>query len=269
MLLVQLLGIPAVRADGLRDFQDGWLLTFRDLDVILPRAEGTPAPVDQGKVGLWFGMGQGRLFSMPDLPLRWANGGVARHGKTMDWWLTGTWERLGKDLLVEETSSLELGLGRNPRAAVQTRSSRWSVDGEMVAANLNVVLAGWFSFGLRSGITGIWGFYLYPGNSPSWHVTRGRRRLVEFKLLGPGTGLSLRLDQRGDGTPNVVAEALGGLNENLAVGVLVDPETGTIGGIMALRVGSYRLQSSHLVHPALGVTHRFCLGFGDSAASWQ
>ena len=186
----------------------------------------------------------------------------------MTWSLTGAWERLGRDLLVEDSASLVLGLGGNPRICARVNALQWQVDSEKLAEEVGGEFSGWFSFGMPGGITGVLGLFLTPVGPPSWHGTSGRSALLEIKLLVPGSGLALRLDQRGDGTPLVRVEAMGRLADGFGVGILADGETGSFGGNLALQLGLMRLQTSHLVHPALGVTHRFFLGLGDPRAAF-
>jgi hypothetical protein len=81
--------------------------------------------------------------------------------------------------------------------------------------------------------------------------------------------VALQVDQKGDGAPVLSLEILGRLSHRVGLGWRVDPDTGSLGGTFTARLGGLWWQTSHLVHPALGVTHRFQLGCGDAgAAPW-
>jgi len=262
---------------GLRDFGDGWLLDPADMAFILSPA-GPRVPTQSGpgqaapgksKWGLWAGAGHGRLFSMSELPLMVADCGVIRRSAALTWSLAGSWERLGEDLMVEETAALRLRLGGNPRLGVGIRSRRWLVDDQLLATHLEATFDGRLAFGIGARFKGHLTIWFHPGTLPTWHGRGGRRTLAEIKLLYPGSGLALRVDQRRDGAPVLSLEVLVCLTPGLGLGVRADPETGSLGGNLAVRLGGPWLHSSHLVHPALGTTHRFHLGTGDpEAAVW-
>ena len=268
-------GPVAVYGDGLRDFADGWLLNPLDMALILaqpgPRnaanADLDHATRKRNGWGLWFGAGQGHLFSMRDLPLKSVECGVIRRDGPLPWSLACSWERLGETLMVEDTGSLRLRLGGNPQAGIRVRARRWLVAGEQVATSLEPGLEGRLAFGMGARLTGNIAFWLHPGNLPDWHGRGGRRTLAEIKLFHPGSGLAFRIDQRGDGVPVLSLEIMCRLTPRLGLGFRADPETGSLGGNLVTRWGGLWLHTSHLVHPSLGLTHRFHLGTGDPGAS--
>ncbi len=265
----------AVYSEGLRDFADGWLLNPRDMAFILsrpgPRDPATETmdhePPEGNGWGLWVGAGQARLFSMTDLPLKSVECGIVQRSGPLPWSLGCSWERLGEKLMVEETGALRLRLGGNPQTGVRVRKRRWLVAGEQVSTSLETDLEGRLSFGMGANLTGNVVFWLHPGKPPDWHGRGGRRALAEIKFFHPGVGLVLRIDQRGDGAPVLSMEIMGRLSARLGLGVRADPETGSLGGNLVIRTGGLWLHTSHLVHPSLGLTHRFHLGTGDPEAS--
>lgn len=261
--------------EGLRDFADGWLLNPGDMAFIMEAAsrpgltdeDPAPPPGDNRGWGLWAGAGQGQLFSMKELPLESVECGIVRKGGRLPWYLAGSWERLGDELMVEETSVLRFRLGHNPQVGVRVRARSWIVSGEQLDTSLESDLEGRLSFTLGTRLTGNVAFRLHPGSLPEWHGRGGRRTLAEVKLFYTGNGLAVRLDQRSDGAPVLSLEIMGRLTARVGLGVRADPETGSLGGNMALRMGGFWLHTSHLAHPALGLTHRFHLGVGDPEAS--
>lgn len=266
-LMILFLVLPPVETQGagLRDFADGWLLDNTDLEFVLtgnPDQSSEPTP----GWGLWGGVGQGRLYSMHELPQMAAEGGVILRGSPFTWQVSGSWERLGEALMQEDTAVVHLGLGANPRLGLGVGRRRWLVGGELIATHLETALEGRLSFGMGPRVKGIIDLWLHQGSLPHWYGRGGRRTLAEFKLLYPGSGLACRLDQRGDGGLVLSLEVMVRLSAGMGLGLRADPETGSLGGNLAFRWGGAWLNTSHLVHPALGVTHRFLVGAGDPGA---
>lgn len=265
----------AVQGEGLRDFADGWLMDPRDMAFILSSkslphlADDDPAQPQQNGTGwgLWAGAGQGQLFSMEDLPLTEVDCGIVRKGGPLPWYLGCSWERLGDELMVEETGVFRLRFGHNPQAGIRVRTRRWIVLREQLDTSFESDLEGRLSFAMGAGFTGNVALRLHPGSLPEWHGYGGRRTLAEIKFFYTGSGLAARLDQRSDGTPILSLEIMGRLTPRLGLGARADPETGSLGGNLVMRLGGLWLHTSHLVHPALGLTHRFHLGVGDPEAS--
>jgi len=275
MILLCVSDPSVVSGEGLRDFADGWLLNPRDMEFILGPAgtrdlvteEVNHEPKHGSGWGLWVGAGQGHLFSMNDLPLKSIECGIVQRAGPLPWSLAVSWEHLGESLMVEETGALRLRLGGNPQVGIRLRGRSWLVTGERVATSFETGLEGRVSFPMGSLFRGEVAVWIHPGNLPGWHGRAGRRTLAEFKFFPPGWGLALRMDQRGDGVPVLSMDILGRLTSRLGLGFRADPETGSLGGTLVARLGGFWFHTSHLVHPALGVTHRFHLGGGDPCAS--
>jgi hypothetical protein len=261
--------------EGVRDFTDGWLLNPGDSanilaeKVITPPVGGDSLPVllPAKGWGWWAGAGQGALFSMDDLPQTFLEGGIINRGGRWPWAAACSWERLGDSLIVEETGSVQLRLGRTPQIGIRMKARRWLVENQKVDEGLEAAVEGRLVFRLAAGLSGNLSLWLHPGPSVQWHRGRGRRTLAEIKIFHSASGLAVRLDQRGDGAPVLAVEFMVGLSSGLGLGFRADPETGSLAGSLVARVGGPWLRTSHLVHPALGVTHRFHLGAGDPAAS--
>lgn len=275
MVIISGIGPSPACGGGLRDFADGWLLNPLDMALILspvwpsdPEIQGSDRPlVERNRWGLWVGAGQGQLFSMKDLPLKAVELGIIRRGEALPWSLAGSWECLGEELMVEETGAMRFRLGRNPQTGVRVRTRSWQVAGEMVASSLEASFEGRLFFEIGARLRGNVAIWLHPWNLPDWHGRSGRRALAEIKLFHPASGVALRIDQRGDGAPVLSLEIMGRLTPNFGLGFRTDPETGSLGGNLVAKLGGPWLHTSHIIHPALGVTHRFHLGLGDPGAS--
>ena len=265
----------AVQAEGLRDFHDGWLMSMGDRAQVMvpaetrvhPPGDGRPMQPGKNRLGWWLGAGQGHLYSMKELALVSVDCGLLYRSEKWPLAFAFSWERLGESLYLEDTKTLRLRVGGRARVGVRIRVRRWLVEYEPVDSGVEVGLQGGFSFRREDSFSGEISFWVHAADLPGWHGHGGRRTLADFKLFYPGTGLALRVDQKSDGVPVLSLEILGRLAPHLGLGWRIDPETGSMGGNISARVGGVWLQTSHLVHPALGVTHRFQLGVGDPGAS--
>lgn len=259
----------------MRDYADGWLLDLRDAGAVLSGSvhEGTAftaageGPSRQSGWGMWAGTGQGKLYSMEELPLVWVGLGLARRNSTLPWSISGTWSRLGKNLMREDTGTLGLRMGGKVRVGMGIRARRWNVAGIRVSSSIEPHLEVGLELGISRELRMEAGVWIHPVAPPSWHGSGSRRSLAEVKFYLPAAALAIRIDQRADGVPVISQEILGRLTRGLGLSLRADPETGTLGGGLTLRVDGFWLRTSHLVHPALGATHRFGLGAGAPEAS--
>jgi hypothetical protein len=274
-ILVTFAGSGEIHGEGLRDFGDGWLLPISDRALILepekPPPSGRPndGPAESGlkRWAWWLGAGQGQLFSLAELSLKSVDFGWRYGSGQWPLSLGLSWERLGEHLYLEDTRTLKMRYGAKARVGLRVRSRRWLVETVPGDSTLEVALNGGITFGKEQSFAGRLDIWLHGSATPRWHGNGGRRTLADFSLLYPGMALALRLDQRNDGVPVVTLEFLGRLIPHVGMCWRMDPETGSMGGGISARVAGLWLQTSHLLHPALGVTHRFYLGAGDPGAS--
>lgn len=264
----------AAHSAGVRDFSDGWLLNPGDTASVLAKDEVPPSDKDgphpesvpRERWGLWAGAGQGVLFSLGDLPLKSLEGGIVHRGQRWPWSLAGSWERLGDWLMVEETGTIGLRLGGNPQIGFRMKARRWLVEGQKIDTGLEAAFEGRLKFKLGEELSGSLALWMHLSQPVRWHRERGRRDLADIKFFYPGGGVAVRLEQGGDGAPVLSVEVMGRLTTGLGLGFRADPVTGSLGGSLVAKIGGPWLRTSHLVHPALGVTHRFHLGVGDPGA---
>lgn len=275
MALLLMCNPDRVLGEGVRDFCDGWLLGPADTAVILAAGPFTP-PQGNGHLPesrcaqgwrWWAGAGQGVLFAMEELPQKFLETGLVHRGGRWPWSAACSWERLGNGLFVEDSATVRLRLGRTRQIGIRMRAQRWVVENTRIDAGLETALEGRLEFSLATDFRGELSLRLHPGPPVRWHRQRGRRTLAEMKIFHSASALAVRLDQRGDGAPVLAVEILVRLAAGLGMGFRADPETGSLAGSVVANVGGPWFRTSHLVHPALGVTHRFHLGAGDPAAS--
>jgi hypothetical protein len=269
--LVLGVGATSVQAGGAPGLPDGWLMNPLDTDYLL---SGEPVPgygkhlkESTRRWGVWGSAGQGRLYSMEDLPLLWVELGIRPAGRILLPSVTVVLERLGREFVTFERRSAHLRWGTNPAVGLKLGSAGWTLAGENMETSLGGELEGRCYFGLGGLLVGVVGLHLYPWTKPGWPGESGRLEVAEFKLLYPGSGLACRVDRNFDGTPLFTFEGMVRLSTGVGLGFRGDPHTGSMGGCLVFRVGGMRLETSHLVHPALGVTNRFLLSGGDPRAS--
>ena len=262
-------GFPSGAA-GLRDLQDGWVLSSTEAFLLLNSPE-TPdgseeigADLGEGSGRGWISVGNTRLFGMPDLPVTALAGGGsgALGGKR---WVVGfSWERSGGEVFLEDRKDIFLGFGKGTVLGLEySRSGIW-IGNENEARHSGLA-------GIVAHRRMIWDGTLIQvtwccdlSGSPPWFGRLGRRDLASVSLLRPdaGLGLGLAVDRRGDGTPGLSLELSIGLADRFGLGVRADPPTGSIGPITMWRTGRLLVRTSHVTHPDLGLTHRVSLTVG-------
>ncbi len=233
-------------AGGGRDFEDGWVLSAQ------AAAELTTQPA--APQAWWFASGLARLYGMPELSLRAASAGW--RGRTVAAALA--WQRLGGQLFQEDRLRVGLLRGRSGRVGIRAGydavrlgdgagDSCWQLD----------LIAQW------RPATGMKARLCWPLRAaPPWHAERAWRRWAELESDGALLRWAVALDRDGRGAPALQGELAMRLADRCALGLRADPGSGTIGLTTAWLAGRLLLRTSHLVHPALGATHRWSLAVG-------
>ena len=251
---------PSARAAGLRDLDDGWLLTVSEQHATLAGVDSVTA-TSRGW-SAWVGIGQMRLFGMPELPVGWVGGGLRWRRASWIWRLDLSWQRTGQSLFHEDVWRLGLEIGAACRFGVLLTRRRTSfadrnADGYLLPAVRVTVPLDWL--GVRCGRLEMTMHVLEP---PVRFGRPGRRSLLRVVRSGGPLAAALTLEDRRDGVLVVGMDVLVRMAGHLGVGLRVDPVTGTLGPTTVWRLGSLLIRSSHVAHPDLGVTHRFALVAG-------
>lgn len=255
LVLIGLVG--PVAANGMRGLDDGWLLEGPDEASVL---DGSPRLAAQG-AAWWVGGGAARLFGMDQLPVS-----TLGLGLTAKLWSVGVeWERTGRTLFAEDRLDVVLCFGRSPRVGARVGMAAWTVRGfdpeRVWEPALEVTLGSGVPWSLRL----TW----HVLESPAWHGRSGRRELLRGTWVGGGVGLALALDRDADGNPFVGLHVMWRLDDRLGLGVRADPVTGSLGPCLTAVTRGLMIRTSHLAHPALGLTHRVSFGVGNArAAPW-
>ncbi len=227
-----------------RDLSDGWILPATWEAAL---AVGAPPPVSSpGLV-----CGTGRLFGMPELTqhalgLRFAAAGLR---------LRADWQVLGGAAWREQTWRLEAAGGRTTAfgvAAAYRRvetpaASPWSRAEASIVLRLRPA-EGWEVVAWSDPLT------LTPARETSplapWIRLRG---------TSGGLAWALQADRRRHGAPRWRCGVAGRAGRGVVLGVLGEADTGTLGLTTLWRRGRLAVRTSHLVHPALGTTHRWMI----------
>lgn|GEM_PF-1119260 len=254
-------------AAGLKDLQDGWLLgvegmwrLFQPVHMNGLAGPGTPD-------GVWLSAGQCRLFGMAALPVVELAVGARHNRSRWTWYANAHWQRLGRDLFREDSVTLHVGGGRRWLCGAMLSKQAVTVAGLREAneaqAALEIETPPLWVGAARLRISGR--FHLLE--PPEWYGKSGRRELLRAIIEWPGLAVAAALDRLSDGAPRFSLDVWGRLSERMAVGVRLDPATGVMGPGLAVLLPRMLLRTSHVAHPELGPTHRFCLTVGSVAAA--
>lgn len=244
-----------LEAAGMRGLGDGWLLEGPDEASVL---DGSPRLVVDGSAW-WFGGGAARLFGMEDLPVASLGMGLAAG----PWSVGVVWEKTGHSLFVEDRLDVALRFGRNPRVGLRVGLAFWTVRGFDPQRDWDPALEVTLGSGSPWSLRLTWQATV----SAPWYGRTGRRELLRTTWVGGGVGLALALDRDADGSPAVGLHAMWRLDKRMGLGIRADPVTGSLGPCLTAAARGLVIRTSHLAHPALGLTHRFTLSVGNGRAA--
>jgi hypothetical protein len=195
----------------------------------------------------------GRLYDLDELPQR---GLAVAHA-----WARGdlrlTWERLGRTLYREDRARLDVLVGGRWKVGAGVGADRLRLGDTPAGQAVSVDLR------LRGRLAGTvtveaWWPLAAP---PAWYGTSGSRRWLRVSGHRDRVVWAVALDGAA-GTPAVQGEVMLLLAPMVAVGLRLDPRSGAAGLASGWRAGRLMLRTSHLVHPDLGVWHRWSIGLG-------
>lgn len=247
-------------AAGLRDIRDSWLVDPETAWVLLGGCQEGPSALVRPRPSLVLDCGQGRLYSLPELPQLEAGlrlrAGLGSQLVT----LSASWRTLGGEIYRENTLQLAIGLGTRPGIGVGLERTTQNLAGELEPAVSRIFLAAERPFELGQDRILLLRAQLFVNPDPDPEFQPDRLPFLSAAFLGRQAGLAVAVDRRWDGAPVAGLEAFWIAGSGVGVSLRVDAATGALGPGLHVRRGALLLRTSHLTHPVLGQTHRFQLG---------
>lgn len=258
VLLVGLVSGIAARpsASGIRDFDDGWCGE---------PTESAEQPGGPARAGLWSACGLARLHGLDDLPLRRLAAGL----RASAWTSALSWQRLGGATWHEDQVDLRAaravagtgppaggsgGGAVRPWCGLALRWRRPCYAALATGASLDVAPQVGFVRGRFTGSLQAVPLILRRGPEAAgprpWLGARWRD-------AGWSAAVELQRDDRGAAAWRAGGELR--LGTVFRWGLVADGGSGAAGLTTAWRRGRLLVRTSHIVHPALGTTHRWDL----------
>jgi hypothetical protein len=243
-------------AGGCRDLEDAWLLPPGRIVILLSRMK--PDHADTARVSpaarAWFSAGLGRLYGMPELPLR----AVAAGWPALRCAWAASWQRLGTGMLTEDRLRLRFLQGGDHRLGLGGGLDRLRAGGGRTA-----VLGELSAEVVWPGPGGVVGRVSWPlATMGETERRRAWRRWLGVTGGGGDLVWAVAVDRSGTGRPAIQLELTARLATGCGLSCRAEPATGTVGINTAWLWRGALLRTSHLVHPDLGVTHRWSLTLG-------
>lgn len=249
----------------MRGLDDGWLLTAADLALCLRGPAALPPSKDRAK-GLWLGLGQARIFSMPEIPLYLAALSARFKTWSLPVGLGVSWQQTGNGFLKTTDQELIVRAGGDFHLGVRIVARTLALEGRSVGRILDRALFVGIPVDLGGDVRAVIEMTLgLPDEDPAAFTTV-RRPLAKAKVVRPGGGIAVGVDRLRTGEPVLSFEVQWAPVAGLAVGIRADPSTASLGPGIAWQRGKLMIRTSHLVHPDLGATHRFFLNTGQMGA---
>jgi len=260
LIILLITGFSQGRAAGLREFRDSWLLSTGESWLLLGAASAELARIP-GRVPLFTLAGGGaRLFSIPGLEQTCLQASARTRLRGLDLFLAGEWQQLGRGIFRENRTGFRILAGGFPALGVGVIRREVVLSGETVSDVFDCCFHLDFPFSPVRDTHFRCRLELPLAGSDRQEVRPPRRGFLLLTLIRGGRALVLQVDRRQDGTPVLGLDSFWSLGGGLGIGLRVDPGTGSLGPSLSLRRGKILLRTSHLVHPALGQTHRVSLG---------
>jgi len=248
-----------VLGGGLHDLEDGWIVPLPLVGDLLGYQTVTKGKA-RAKLNKWFSVGQSRLFGMEELPLYRVAAGVSQGFCQF----ALAWQRLGSELYCEDQLRVRALLGGRWRLIVIGGTDFQKIPNETGHEQAVVELGVICPSRDKVFIQAVWP--LLP--PPSWQGGRSQRRWLCVAGRLDGARWALAVDRDGSGVPSFQVETIVKVAGGLAWGLRSEPTTGSIGMTTCWLWSHLLLRTSHVVHPDLGVTHRWSLTWGNLLEIW-
>lgn len=243
LLATLTIAVQPAHAGGLRDLEDAWLVGPQMmLEMLETRA---------GQRNWQVTLGHGRLYGLPELP----QSALSLQRRWATTTANASWQRLGGELYREQQWRLLLTHGNDWRLGARAGIATLDLAGgpPRSQTELDVIVQAPLT------ATVLLEAWLPLGPAPVWYGQHGLRRWLLVSGAGDAWVWAAAVDRAVDGTPSLQGELLLKLAPNGALGLRLEPATGTVGLTTAWRKGAVLLRTSHALHPELGPTHRWGL----------
>ncbi|MFT5232656.1 MAG: hypothetical protein ACI9UQ_000678, partial [Candidatus Krumholzibacteriia bacterium] len=250
-------------AAGTHLVEDGWLLGKGGVAIFL-------SGQSQQSTGLWSTVGHSALYQMNEFPATQASFGARLGEGWAKTTIAASWHVLGSGMFGQQNAELHLQWGQSfavgfAGSILQTTSGGAHGFAVQKSMRWRLSLTGnhiWEVGALTQVRTEVW---LPLASAVGEGFVDARTRLLRIQGWHERVAFGVAVDLKPNLAPTM------GLEWDLAwgaaaLGLRLDPSTGVVGPVVYLRRAKLLVQTSHLVHPQLGVTHRFQIGVGNWGA---
>ncbi len=239
-------------AAGLRRIDEAWLLPA----AMAAEAIGSDARTTAG--GTWVRFGHAQLFGVASLPAHSSAIGARHHGMACE----AGWDALGGDAFRDDCGRVRVRAGRSVALGIEAslRRVRPGPGSALTRADIDLTI-GWQGAAGRLGTCDL-RLAVPVAAGGAGALAREPHRRLEIALGGRQCAVALAWSAGADGSPSASWEALCGLGAGLGVLWRADGPSGAVGGGVVWQRGPFRLRTSHLAHPDLGLTHRLEVALG-------
>ena len=251
LLAASVPGSDAVAA-GLRRIDEAWLLPAA------MAAEAIGGDVRPTASGAWVRFGHAQLFGVASLPAHSSAIGARHHGMACE----AGWDALGGDAFRDDCGRVRVRAGRSVALGIEAslRRVRPGPGSALTRADIDLTI-GWQGAAGRLGTCDL-RLAVPVAAGGAGALAREPHRRLEIALGGRQCAVALAWSAGADGSPSASWEALCGLGAGLGVLWRADGPSGAVGGGVVWQRGPFRLRTSHLAHPDLGLTHRLEVALG-------
>nr|MEE4266650.1 hypothetical protein [Candidatus Krumholzibacteria bacterium] len=257
LLVLGLQASPAAAA-GWREVEGAWLVPSDLADRLL---EGDPSRT--GGRSWRLSLGTGQLFALPELNQQSLRVDWRGHPGGVPTTLQVQWSRLGRGFFSESQARGQMMLGRRPGVGLALEKTWMAIAEEAVVPvpRLDFLLGYQWS---GEAVGRLWArvAHPFPGRSTQEGAGPRRRDFLEAGWQKDQYALVVQWDQDDRGRPLLGGDFLWKAGPGVGLGLRWDPATGALGPGLQILGKGLLLRTSHMVHPWLGVSHRFSLGLG-------
>jgi len=261
----------SVLGSGLRNIEDGWLFSTREMVSLLKPDSfaGSDSLMNTNDSGLWAVVGSMQLFGMPELPVTSLGLGAKLSRGKSSWVVGGLWQRTGRGVFQSDIQSLTFGWEKQWQANFNLERNSWTIANRSMPSRVGLMLMlkpplknnGKWTVGSEIRIP-IWA-------SSDWRNHEMRQGRFKVSLFRDNMVLVGSFEKKADFGWALGLEVAVALVSGVGITSRFDPDTGSLGPGTIWILRKLLLKTSHVIHPDLGLTHRVTLTTGSlQAVPW-